>query len=406
MGWLRIRRGWLLFKDMSLQEMAIVSASAVSKGVAGPRTKTAVDEESTKHEHQKSLARSSSILSLTLDEIQHSVCEPGKTFGSMNMDEFLTNIWTAEEANAVTTSAAVTNATTHIGNPAGVLVNGAVSTFIGNAGSSVPSLYRQGSISLPAPLCRKTVDEVWSEIHHNHNHHQYVDSGNTENAPRQPTFGEMTLEDFLVKAGVVREVGIAGYVGHCPSSSPSAHAQYAALPGGVYSMGGGMIYGEQNGGYHHQHVTYQSQPPQQVDGGSSGYNNTNNNGVKPNAGDGVAGVVYVNSNTVGGYGANGNVEDFGEVRSPVSPVSSDGFGIGKLENSRLWGVEIGGITAITSGRKRTLEGPVEKVVERRQKRMIKNRESAARSRARKQVCVLLTIISYQKSLLYSSSFLK
>jgi ABA responsive element binding factor len=36
------------------------------------------------------------------------------------------------------------------------------------------------------------------------------------------------------------------------------------------------------------------------------------------------------------------------------------------------------------GRKRGPDGPVEKVVERRQRRMIKNRESAARSRARKQ----------------------
>ncbi|KAI9071187.1 hypothetical protein K1719_046849 [Acacia pycnantha] len=36
------------------------------------------------------------------------------------------------------------------------------------------------------------------------------------------------------------------------------------------------------------------------------------------------------------------------------------------------------------GRKRIIDGPVEKVVEGRQMRMIKNRESAARSRARKQ----------------------
>jgi len=36
-------------------------------------------------------------------------------------------------------------------------------------------------------------------------------------------------------------------------------------------------------------------------------------------------------------------------------------------------------------------GTVEKVVERRQRRMIKNRESAARSRARKQVNLFITI---------------
>jgi ABA responsive element binding factor len=48
-----------------------------------------------------------------------------------------------------------------------------------------------------------------------------------------------------------------------------------------------------------------------------------------------------------------------------------------------------------SGRKRsTPEDMVEKTVERRQKRMIKNRESAARSRARKQVISLsLSILS-------------
>lgn len=51
----------------------------------------------------------------------------------------------------------------------------------------------------------------------------------------------------------------------------------------------------------------------------------------------------------------------------MSPVSSDGIDMSK------------------SGRKRLTDGPGERVVERRQKRMIKNRESAARSRARKHV---------------------
>lgn len=44
-----------------------------------------------------------------------------------------------------------------------------------------------------------------------------------------------------------------------------------------------------------------------------------------------------------------------------------------------------GMDGSLRGRKRGPDGPVEKVVERRQRRMIKNRESAARSRARKQV---------------------
>lgn len=44
-----------------------------------------------------------------------------------------------------------------------------------------------------------------------------------------------------------------------------------------------------------------------------------------------------------------------------------------------------------AGRVRKTGAVLEKVIERRQKRMIKNRESAARSRARKQVSVHLNL---------------
>uniref|UniRef100_A0A7I4C3H2 BZIP domain-containing protein n=2 Tax=Physcomitrium patens TaxID=3218 RepID=A0A7I4C3H2_PHYPA len=64
--------------------------------------------------------------------------------------------------------------------------------------------------------------------------------------------------------------------------------------------------------------------------------------------------------------------------SPPSP-DSDGGRSGLSLSPMHYGLD-----GSVRGRKRGPDGPVEKVVERRQRRMIKNRESAARSRARKQ----------------------
>jgi ABA responsive element binding factor len=41
-------------------------------------------------------------MSLTLEELQNSLCESGRNFGSMNMDEFMANIWNVEEFQAAT----------------------------------------------------------------------------------------------------------------------------------------------------------------------------------------------------------------------------------------------------------------------------------------------------------------
>jgi len=70
------------------------------------------------------------------------------------------------------------------------------------------------------------------------------------------------------------------------------------------------------------------------------------------------------------------------VAAPTTPVVLNGFG--KMEGDDLSSLSPVPYPFDTAMRAR--KGPtVEKVVERRQRRMIKNRESAARSRQRKQV---------------------
>jgi hypothetical protein len=157
--------------------------------------------------HFRSLARQTSIYSLTLDEFQNAITEPGKNFGSMNMDEFLKNIWTAEESQAMAAAMDAIAEGSGSGGPADGNSLGML--------SRQPSLQRQGSITLPHTLSQKTVDEVWKDI-------QRSATGTSGSAPpagsgpqeRQATFSGITLEDFLVKAGVVREdmgIGSQGF---------------------------------------------------------------------------------------------------------------------------------------------------------------------------------------------------
>ncbi|XP_010535682.1 PREDICTED: ABSCISIC ACID-INSENSITIVE 5-like protein 1 [Tarenaya hassleriana] len=240
------------------------------------------------------LGRQNSILSLTLDEIQ---TKSGKNFGAMNMDEFLANIWTVEASNV---------------EPASANANATAATS-----ETVPYsvLARQGSLSVPVPLCKKTVDEVWFEIQNNmHHHHQPPSSSDRNNPdeedeiPRQQTLGEITLEDFLVKAGVVQE------------PLKTAMVMTATTTG----------FGNPEFG-----VGIPAQNP-------NGYND--NRPVYSVLGESSSGVP-------------GN-------------VSSSGRFLTGLDAFRI--------------KKRIIDGPPEVLMERRQRRMIKNRESAARSRARKQ----------------------
>ncbi|PAN15538.1 hypothetical protein PAHAL_2G495700 [Panicum hallii] len=179
---------------------------------------------------RRGLSRQGSVYSLTLTEVETQLGEPLR---SMNLDDLLRTVLPA------------------------------------------------GPATEPAPAAKKTVDEVWRDIQ-------------SASGARQPTMGEMTLEDFLSRAGVTVDAGCAG---------PHWLHQY---------------------------------PPQQQ---------------------------YVVPRPL-------------PLGSGAGPAV-DGVGVGVFL-SQVAGRKRGATAAVGG------DGVVERTVERRQKRMIKNRESAARSRARRQ----------------------
>ncbi|KAF5729360.1 ABSCISIC ACID-INSENSITIVE 5-like protein 2 [Tripterygium wilfordii] len=248
------------------------------------------------------LASQNSMYSLTLDEVQNQLGDLGKPLSSMNLDELLKNVFAAEAHQSMGRE---------IEDPTLANQN---------------ALQRQASLSLTSALSKKTVDEVWRDIQQTKNNRE------KKSPERQPTLGEMTLEDFLVKAGIVAEASL-DKKGGCPivGSDPQQFPQ-------------------QGQWLQYPHPQYQH--PQQCQQSMIG--------------------VYMPSQPIPhplpvGAGAILDVtyaENQVALSSPLMGTLSD---------------------AQAAGRKRgTPEAMVEKTVERRQKRMIKNRESAARSRARKQ----------------------
>lgn len=210
------------------------------------------------------LVRQGSLYNLTLDEVHTQIGDLGKPLGSMNLDELLKSVWSADMQDGQAAS--------------GFSLN--------------PEVSRD--------LSRKTVDEVWRDM-------QLKKDEKTQK--RKPTLGEMTLEDFLVKAGVV-------------SDSNGASSQH----------GHWMQY---------QHCSMQHQ------------------------------------NMVGGYVTGHAIQQAFVLDAAYSEPASV---MGALSDTQ------------TPCRKRLASGDVvEKTVERRHKRMIKNRESAARSRARRQVTLHLCV---------------
>ncbi|CAA6668507.1 unnamed protein product [Spirodela intermedia] len=331
-------------------------------------------------EKQHPMARQSSLLSLTLDEIQSTMCEPGKNFGSMNMDEFLTNIWTAEEGSAMASV-----------KEGGGVAGGAPAAAACREGAWDPKDHARPLrciVRAPSPSRRPSAGRRWtrsgrrssattattttSRMVRQRRRRRLSSSTSNRGSSPADDLREMTLEDFLIKAGVVREGGCI------PCSSPQRLSPFS-LPTSQQQ---------------------QQQPEQQNQYGGfpmvgMGYGDHHRNP----AADGVfhsfpqrryQQQVPVGNGYAGGGGGGGRTNNGrARVGSPGSPVSSDGFGgqwaqVGG-DGSRAdgGGGATGGATGPT-GRKRVVDGPVDRVFERRQRRMIKNRESAARSRARKQ----------------------
>jgi ABA responsive element binding factor len=287
------------------------------------------------------LARQGSVYSLTFDEFQSALGGAaasggggiGRDFGSMNMDELLRNIWNAEETQAMASAS--------------------------GAGAQPSPLQRQGSsLTLPRTLSAKTVDEVWRNLVRDEPPHG-ADGSGQQQAHRQSTLGEMTLEEFLVRAGVVRE-------NPAPAAAPAPPPMLPPRPVPVAPKSTTFLR-NYPGADDAVAASALGFPPVGMGDLALG------NGLMPPRAAAMGGSAMAVQTAVNQFDSGG--KGYSDLSSPTEPVP---YSFEGMIRGRRHG------------------GGVEKVVERRQRRMIKNRESAARSRARKQVTtfVLNSCMSY------------
>nr|DAD21858.1 TPA_asm: hypothetical protein HUJ06_023321 [Nelumbo nucifera] len=195
-----------------------------------------------------------------------------------------------------------------------------------NASSSSSPPIFPGNLNLNGTLSRKTVDEVWKEIAQQEQDNAEGDGS----VQRQRTLGETTLEDFLIRAGAINIGNDNGVLN--PQSLMAIDPMVAA------SQQADWLQFQMAAVQHQQMAVLGSSMPAAVS-------------------------VFGNSVVDAGY--SGNQLALSMSMPIVTATSSDSQST--VERKRQFSDEM-----------------MEKTIERRQKRMIKNRESAARSRARKQ----------------------
>ncbi|KAL0422625.1 UNVERIFIED_CONTAM: ABSCISIC ACID-INSENSITIVE 5-like protein 7 [Sesamum latifolium] len=297
------------------------------------------------------LVRQSSIYSLTFDEFQNTVGGSGKDFGSMNMEDLLKSIWTAEESQAMAS-----------------LTGG------GDETASGVNLQRQGSLTLPRTLSQKTVDESW-----------------------------VVREDNQPSA---RPNGTGFYGGLPPSSGNNSGLtigfQQPSRNNGVLgnlAEQSNIVLNTPNLGNNINGVRTSQQPPQQphsqlqplfpkqttVAFSSPTQLGSNAQLSSPGTKGQVVGIM--NTIVQGGAVVMGGLNNGAAVAggSPGNHLHSDAI---VKTNTDTPSVSPSPFNFGEGGRGRRSSSTLEKVVERRRRRMIKNRESAARSRARKQAYTL------------------